>query len=58
MTGADEFKAFVVIPDAREFPAGGSIHWSNGFLPAKHQGVVVRAILLARPITQDLQWFA
>ncbi len=39
---ADDLPAFVVIPDARELPAGGSINWANGFLPARHQGVVVR----------------
>jgi hypothetical protein len=39
---ADDLPAFVVIPDARELPAGGSINWSNGFLPARHQGVVIR----------------
>lgn len=39
----DNLPAFVAIPDAREFPAGGSINWTNGFLPARHQGVVVRA---------------
>ena len=39
---SDDLPAFVVIPDAREFPAGGAINWSNGFLPARHQGVVVR----------------
>jgi hypothetical protein len=39
---ADDLPAFVVIPDAREFPAGGPINWTNGFLPARHQGVVVR----------------
>ena len=26
----------------REYPPGGSINWSNGFLPARHQGVVMR----------------
>ena len=31
-----------MIPDAREFPAGGAINWTNGFLPARHQGVVIR----------------
>ena len=41
-TESDDLPAFVVIPDAREFPAGGAINWSNGFLPARHQGVVVR----------------
>ncbi len=39
---SDDLPAFIVIPDAREFPAGGAINWSNGFLPARHQGVVVR----------------
>jgi hypothetical protein len=38
----DNLPAYVVIPDAREFPAGGSINWSNGFLSARHQGVVIR----------------
>ena len=39
---SDNLPAFVVIPDAREYPPGGSINWSNGFLPARHQGVVIR----------------
>ncbi len=39
---ADDLPAFVVIPDARELPAGGAINWSNGFLPARHQGVLIR----------------
>ncbi|REJ74692.1 MAG: DUF1501 domain-containing protein [Planctomycetota bacterium] len=39
----DELPAYVVIPDARGLPAGGSINWSNGFLPARHQGVVIRS---------------
>ncbi len=53
----DNLPAFVAIPDSREFPAGGSINWSNGFLPARHQGVVLRArgtpiddLFAARPI--------
>jgi len=40
---ADDLPAFVVIPDAREQPCGGSINWTNGFLPARHQGVVIRS---------------
>ncbi len=55
----DNLPAFVVIPDAREFPAGGSINWTNGFLSARHQGVVMRArgnavddLFPARPIDQ------
>ncbi len=39
---SDDLPAFVVIPDVREFPAGGAINWTNGFLPARHQGVVIR----------------
>jgi hypothetical protein len=39
---ADNLPAFVVLPDARGLPAGGSINWSNGFLPARHQGVAFR----------------
>ncbi len=39
----DELPAYVVIPDARGVPAGGSINWTNGFLPAQHQGVVIRS---------------
>jgi hypothetical protein len=39
---SDDLPAFVVIPDARELPCGGSINWSNGFLPARHQGVMIR----------------
>jgi hypothetical protein len=39
---ADDLPAFVVIPDARELPPGGPINWTNGFLPARHQGVVIR----------------
>jgi hypothetical protein len=40
---SDNLPAFVVIPDAREYPPGGPINWSNGFLPARHQGVVLRS---------------
>lgn len=39
----DELPAFVVIPDTRGVPAGGSINWTNGFLPATHQGVTIRS---------------
>lgn len=53
----DDLPAYVVIPDPRGVPAGGSINWTNGFLPARHQGVVIRSqgtpiddIFPARPI--------
>lgn len=39
----DELPSYVVIPDTRGVPAGGSINWTSGFLPAQHQGVVVRS---------------
>jgi hypothetical protein len=39
----DNLPTYVVIPDSRGVPAGGSINWSNGFLPARHQGVVIRS---------------
>jgi len=39
----DNLPTFVVIPDPRGLPAGGSINWTNGFLPARHQGVMIRS---------------
>jgi len=35
----DELPSYVVMPDVRGYPAAGTINWSNGFLPALHQGV-------------------
>jgi hypothetical protein len=59
---ADNLPAFVVIPDTREYPAGGSINWTNGFLPALHQGVVIRSkgkpiddLFPARPLARDAE---
>ncbi len=56
----DDLPAFVVLPDARGLPAGGTINWTNGFLPARHQGVALRGqgaplddLLPARPLTAD-----
>ncbi|MFO0898154.1 MAG: DUF1501 domain-containing protein [Pirellulales bacterium] len=56
----DELPAFVVIPDARGYPAGGTINWTNGFLPARHQGVPFRSqgaaiddLSPAQPIAAD-----
>jgi hypothetical protein len=40
---ADNLPSFVVIPDPREYPPGGPINWASGFLPARHQGVVIRS---------------
>jgi hypothetical protein len=38
----DDLPAYVVLPDARGLPAGSTMNWSNGFLPARHQGVALR----------------
>ncbi|MFT5130420.1 MAG: hypothetical protein ACI8W8_004051 [Rhodothermales bacterium] len=35
----EDLPAYVVLPDARGYPAGGTMNWSNGFLPSVHQGV-------------------
>ena len=37
-----DLPTFVVLPDPRGLPAGGSINWTAGFLPASHQGVPFR----------------
>lgn len=39
----DELPSYLVIPDQRGVPAGGSINWTSGFLPAQHQGVIIRS---------------
>jgi hypothetical protein len=56
----DELPAYVVLPDIRGLPAGGAINWSNGFLPARHQGVAfqssgpaIRDLFPARPVTSQ-----
>ncbi len=38
----ENLPSFVVLPDNRGLPAGGSINWTAGFLPANHQGVAFR----------------
>ena len=35
----DELPTFVVLPDPRGLPTGGTNNWTGGFLPARHQGV-------------------
>jgi len=58
----DDLPAYVVIPDPRGYPAGGSINWTNGFLPARHQGVVIRSqgtpiedIFPAQPLSAEYE---
>lgn len=38
----DQLPTFVVLPDPRGLPNGGSNNWSQGFLPAEHQGTAFR----------------
>lgn len=37
----DNLPTFVVFPDSRTWPTGRANNWSSGFLPARHQGVVL-----------------
>ncbi|HTN77568.1 MAG TPA: DUF1501 domain-containing protein [Pirellulaceae bacterium] len=37
---SDELPTFVVLPDPRGLVNGASANWSNGFLPAEHQGTL------------------
>ena len=39
----DNLPAFVVLPDSRGYAPNGPANWSAGFLPAAHQGTMVRA---------------
>lgn len=36
--------AYVALPDPRGGPNGGASNWTNGFLPAQHQGVEFRGL--------------
>jgi len=39
----ENLPAFVVLPDPRGFAPNGPNNWSAGFLPAEHQGTMIRA---------------
>lgn len=41
-TESENLPAFVVLPDPRAYPWGGTVQWSNGFLPAAVQGTAFR----------------
>ena len=47
----DSLPAYVVLPDVRGLPAGTTSNWTNGFLPARHQGV---AFSTQGPLINDL----
>lgn len=60
--GADSesLPAYVVLPDGRGDPNGGSSNWTNGFLPSQFQGVrfaggarPVRDLFAAREMSSD-----
>lgn len=38
----ENLPAFVVMPDIRGFPSNGAKNWDAAFLPAEHQGTLVR----------------
>src|ERR1044072_5664219 len=38
----DNLPTFVVLPDVRGFAPNGASNWSAGFLPAAHQGTMIR----------------
>src|SRR5438477_200888 len=38
----DDLPAFVVLPDSRGYAPNGPANWGSGFLPASHQGTMVR----------------
>ncbi|MEM7263640.1 MAG: DUF1501 domain-containing protein, partial [Planctomycetota bacterium] len=40
---SEDLPSFVVFGDARGLPAGGANLWGSGFLPAEHQGVLLRS---------------
>src|SRR5262245_20384216 len=48
----DNLPTFVVLPDSRSLPTGAANNWSSGFLPARHQGVILNT---SGPAVRDLQ---
>lgn len=47
----ENLPAFVALPDLRGEPPNGKANWSNGFLPAMHQAVVLAADQPVRNLT-------
>ena len=39
----EDLPAYVALPDVRGEPPNGKANWSNGFLPARHQAIVLAA---------------
>lgn len=44
----ENLPAYVALPDVRGEPPNGKANWSNGFLPAKHQAIMMAAHLNIR----------
>jgi hypothetical protein len=42
-SGNDNLPTYVALPDFRGEPPNGKANWSNGFLPARHQAIVMAA---------------
>jgi hypothetical protein len=58
----DNLPTFVVLPDSRSLPTGRANNWTSGFLPARHQGVMlstsgppVRDLSPASPLDTETQ---
>ncbi len=49
----DDLPTFIVLPDSRGYAPNGPANWGAGFLPAQHQGTMIRPTA-PRPI-RDLQ---
>jgi len=47
----DNLPAYVCMPDVRGEPPNGKANWSNGFLPAQHQAIVMSAQQPVRNLT-------
>lgn len=47
----DNLPTYVAIPDIRGEPPNGKANWSNGFLPARHQAIVMAAHRPIRNLT-------
>lgn len=47
---ADDLPAYVVLPDPRGLPPGGTINWGAGFLPAEYQATALDTSNPSQPI--------
>jgi hypothetical protein len=51
----ENLPTYVAIPDVRGEPPNGKANWSNGFLPARHQAVVMNAQQPIRNLKRPLE---